>query len=160
MCLGGDIFGFIFFLDSLFFLDLDVCFLCQIRDTFIYYFSNKFSAPFALSSSRDPKKGNVSALMLAYRSVKLSLTLVVIFSFFFFSVWVTFTTLFSRSLLCSSISVICCLFPIAYFYFCYSSPLIGTSLYFIFVEILSVFIHFSSEFDEQFDGHYFGLSLG
>ena len=62
VCLGVNIFGVILLETLHCFPDLNVCFLSQVKEVFSYYFSNKFSALFSLSSFWDPYNANVNMI--------------------------------------------------------------------------------------------------
>ena len=72
--LSVDIFGFILF-GTLCALNLDVCFLPQVREVLSYYVSN-----FSLSS-RTPRVQMLIYLMLSQRSLKLSSFFTILFLF-------------------------------------------------------------------------------
>ena len=93
--LSVDIFGFILF-GTLCALNLDVCFLPQVREVLSYYVSN-----FSLSS-RTPRVQMLIYLMLSQRSLKVSSFLKILFPFFSIA-WEIFTTLYSSSLIWSSV---------------------------------------------------------
>ena len=115
--------------DSLHFLDLDVCFLSQVRKVFSYYVLSAF---LSLSSpSGFPIMRTLVLLMFSQRSLKLSSFLFILF-FFFCSASVISTTLSSSLLIHSSASFSLQLIPSSVFLFqlLYSSSLFCCSLYF------------------------------
>ena len=64
-------------------LDLDICFLSHIRKFSAIIYSNKFFAPFSLSSpSGSPIMGMLVCLMLFQRPLKFSSFFKILFSFF------------------------------------------------------------------------------
>ena len=83
-----------------------------------------------------------------------------IISSFCFSAWMIFTTLSCRLLICSSHLLICSRLCLVYFSFqlLYSSALIGSFVYFLFVEVLTESVH-SSKFAEHLCDHYFELFI-
>ena len=92
--------------DSVHFLDL-IFFLSYIREVFIYKLLKYFLRPF-LFSFWDPYRTNAASVecqMLSQRSVRLSSILFILFSLYCL-VAVISSNLSSRSLICSSASVI------------------------------------------------------
>lgn len=78
VCLDMDFLGFIL-LGALWFLDLDVFFLPQIRKFSALISSNKFSASFSLSSSGIPIKWILLCLMLLHSYLNLFSFIIIIF---------------------------------------------------------------------------------
>ena len=71
VCLGVDFLVLIFWGKSLYFLDLDICFLPQIREFLSYYIFKYIFAPFCLSSSSEmPIMGMLLCLMESLSSLR------------------------------------------------------------------------------------------
>ena len=79
--------------ETLYFLDLNECFLSHIREVFGYYLLNIFSGPLSLSSSGTPVMQMLVHLMLSQRSLSLHLFLFILFYLFYYKA-VTSTILF------------------------------------------------------------------
>ena len=101
--------------DSLCFLDLTDYFLSLVREVFNYNHFKYFLRPFLfLFFSGTPIIQSLVHLMLSQMSLTLPSILFILFSLFC-SVVVISTLLSSRSLICSSASVILLLIPFRYF---------------------------------------------
>lgn len=129
------------------FLDLDICFLPQIRKIFSPISSNNFSHYLSLFFFfQDSYNGNIVPLMLSHRSL-IKVYLLLKFFFHFAAVWISFIVLFSSCLIHSSfLSHLLLNASIAFF-----SSLITCwlSIIYFFVKFLIVLIHSSSEFSEH-----------
>ena len=131
--------------DSLGFLDLDGYFLPHFREVFIYYLLRYFLMAFLSSSSGTPMMRMLGHLTLSQRSLRFSLLLLILFSFFlhhsiFHLTYPIFCCSYSTvsSLQSALISVIA-LFIIDWLFFISSTSLLNFSCIFsIFVSRLSV----------------------
>ena len=96
--------------DSVGFLDLGGYFLPHFREVFNYYLLKYFLMPFLSSSSGTPMIQMLGHLTLFQRSLRLSRSLLILFSFFLSASFIS-TILSSTSLLVSSASLFYCWFP-------------------------------------------------
>ena len=120
--------------NSLWPLDLDLCFLPQLKKVFCHYFFKYSLYSFLSSPSGTPIVWMFECLMLSQRSLKLSSFLKIIFSFCY-SNWLSSTSLSSRPLICSSVLANLLLIPINVFLFqlLYFSGTLGSFLHFFFL---------------------------
>ena len=123
--------------NSLWFLDLDNCFISQVREVFSYYFFKYFLRPFSLSSTSETPIWTqiLVCLTLSQRSFKMVSFLFINFSFFS-SVTMISTTLSSTTLIHFSASFIPLLIPSSVFLFSVIVFFNPVLLFFIFYNYL------------------------
>lgn len=123
--------------------------------------SNKFSAPFSHFSFWCPHNENVSMIDTVSSILKTIPIFFLIFSSLFCSAWVI-STILSVHWSVPLYHAIYFWFLLVYFLFqvLYSSALFGSSLYFLFVKLLTMFIHSSPKFIEHFLTITMNCSLG
>ena len=140
------------------FLDLNFCFLPQIREVFSYYFFKYFLTLFlSLFFFWDPYNVNVILLDVVPKG---PLRYLYFLKFYFVClfgcpVWVSFIVLCSSWLICSSASSSLLLNPSSVFF----SSFVTSVYYFLIFSISSLkftlFIHSPPEFGEHLYDHYF-----
>ena len=113
--------------DSLGFLDLNGYFLPHFREVFNYYLKH-FLMPFLSGSSGTPMIQMLGHLTLSQRSLRLSSLLLILFSFFFSTSFIS-TILSSTSLILSSASVTLLLVPSRVLLISVTALLIDSSLF-------------------------------
>ena len=89
-------------------------------------------------------------LMFFLRSFKIPSLFKILFLFIFCSVWVSSIVLSSSLLICVSTSSSLLLNPSCIFQFSYNFYLGVSHIFYLFIEVLTVFIHIFPEFDEHF----------
>lgn len=151
-----------FIWNSLYSLDLDFTFFPRFGKFSVIIYSVKFSDLFFFSSSRTHIMQILFHVILSQRSL---IFIFKIFFSFWCSVWVSFMTLSSSSLICICTSSCLLLNPSSVFFssiFVFFSSdfcLVLSCVSFLFVKVFSVFTHSWSEFSEDIYDHYFELFI-
>lgn len=151
ICFGVSLSEFNLVWNSLWFLNLNICFLLQVWEVFSYNFI-KISTVFFLSLLLGALYNvNVSMLIVPEVAYKLLSFLKICFPFCSFD-WMTSIILSSRMLMLCFVSPNMMLMSSSVFFisvFVCFSLISSFYIFYLFVKVLSEFIHFSLEFGEH-----------